>query len=652
MAPIPAPTTLLAVNTGVMAPLGQLSIKSGIVKSPQRGCIRVSSLGLVGDEHDPTFHGGLDKALHQYCTAHYLAWRTLYPDPEIQARFVPGGFGENLVAEGLSDANVCIGDVVRIGWPRTGGAADGEGRGNENGERNVEDEVGVLLEVSLPRQPCFKLNTRFGIKNFAKRTLEFNRTGWYYRVIREGWIEAGMEIRVLERKHPRWTIEMLQHYSHHDLNNRAATEELAGLKPLGMEARRTFQERLRKMIEKDEKNNGGKKTAAETWREYKIVEKRQETPRITRLVLESLRPITEVRDIAAGSHARIRLPNGLIRAYSIVDGTPNKFTICVALADHSRGGSQYLRDTAQVCDLLSVGKITTSAPVAFEASNHILIAGGVGITAFIAAVKMFEEIHLSYELHYAVRSSEDVAFAAQLEGICWGRRKNGIKSEKGGESENRDANGDLEGGCNWEDKGDTKIRIYDKSKGQRMDVSAILAGRKWNSHVYVCGPPRMMDAVLRTAEEGGLASGEVHYEAFQATTTGDPFTAEVVISRREGEGWEEDGGREENKGGDEGREGGGGKFIGGQGNARSPLAGRGPVLQVGADQTLLEVLRAAGFEMTSSCEVGNCGTCRVRVRSGRVEHRGSALDDEEKQNDAAMLACVSRGVGHLCIELD
>jgi MOSC domain-containing protein YiiM len=113
---------------------------------------------------------------------------------------------------------------VWIGWPRGAKARDGDGgssRAEENGVRNEEDGDSVLLEVSLPRQPCFKLNTRFGIKNFAKRTHELNCTGWYYRVLREGWIEAGMEIRVLERKYPQWTIEMLLHHVHRNLTDRA-----------------------------------------------------------------------------------------------------------------------------------------------------------------------------------------------------------------------------------------------------------------------------------------------------------------------------------------------------------------------------------------------------------------------------------------------
>jgi len=87
----------------------------------------------------------------------------------------------------MNERNVCIGDIVSIG-----------------------DEV--LLQVSLPRQPCFKLNHRFQLKNFAPNTYKTSRTGWYYRVLREGTIQAGDEIKLVERKHPTWTIERVQEY--------------------------------------------------------------------------------------------------------------------------------------------------------------------------------------------------------------------------------------------------------------------------------------------------------------------------------------------------------------------------------------------------------------------------------------------------------
>ena len=68
---------------------------------------------------------------------------------------------------------------------------------------------------------------------------------------------------------------------------------------------------------------------------------------------------------------------------------------------------------------------------------------------------------------------------------------------------------------------------------------------------------------------------------------------------------------------------------------------------MGAGETLLQVLRKARFEIESSCEMGNCGTCRIGLRSGMVEHRGSALNEEKER---VLLSCVSSGVGHIVVE--
>lgn len=69
----------------------------------------------------------------------------------------------------MNERNVCIGDIISVG---------------------ADD--GVLLQVSLPRQPCFKLNHRFQLKNFAPNTYKLSRTGWYYRVLREGSVQVSL----------------------------------------------------------------------------------------------------------------------------------------------------------------------------------------------------------------------------------------------------------------------------------------------------------------------------------------------------------------------------------------------------------------------------------------------------------------------------
>ena len=148
------------------------------------------------------------------------------------------------------------------------------------------------------------------------------------------------------------------------------------------------------------------------------------------------------------------------------------------------------------------------------------------------------------------------------------------------------------------------VIVYDKSKGERMDIPHILKERTWNSFVYGCGPQRMIDDIVRSIKECGMSAEDVHLEAFQIATSGDPFTVEVKKN--------------------------------------------GQVLTVDGEKTLLQTIREAGMEVDSSCETGNCGSCRVEVCQGRIDHRGSGLGEEDKA--MAMLSCVSRGIGHMVID--
>ncbi|MEM7488078.1 MAG: MOSC domain-containing protein [Pseudomonadota bacterium] len=135
---------------------------------------RVTETGLVGDEQaDLAAHGGPGKALHVYPADHYAAWRAELGE---NARFAPGGFGENLSIAGWTEADVCIGDVWTLGTTR--------------------------LQVSQGRQPCWKLAEHVGDKRMVKLVTRSGRTGWYLRVLEPGEIAAGDTVTRTERPHP------------------------------------------------------------------------------------------------------------------------------------------------------------------------------------------------------------------------------------------------------------------------------------------------------------------------------------------------------------------------------------------------------------------------------------------------------------------
>lgn len=481
-----------------------------------------------------------------YDSKHYAVWAAEIPSNA--HLFQVGGFGENIVSSCFSEDNVCVGDVIRIG------------------------SRGLLVQVTKPRQPCYKLNHRFEIKDMSGRSQVTGRTGWYYRVLRDGWIEAGDEMVVVERRWRKWTIQEVQRLLYHDRKNEEAMKELVAVPELGEEIRLILETRLAKRKERDDNQRlqGGKEKLLK-WTRYRVVEKRKETARICSFVFEAVNPVGGPEDVEPGSHVRVKLGSDgkLVRAYSIVSGDRNHFKLGIALELESRGGSKFMHEEVNVNDMLLFSDIKSDFPLHPEGDEHIMIAGGIGITAFITASQRLQERGMNYHVYYAVRSSEDIAFSNDLQPLS------------------------------------RNITILDGSKGQRLNIKNIILKSNDRTHIYVCGPDRLMSAVTSTAQSLHFPKENIHFEAFTAATSGDPFSAELIESQK--------------------------------------------VLEVKGEQTLLDVLRDAGFDVPSSCEVGNCGTCKVGVKSGRVKHRGTGLMSDEKAS--SMLACVSRGIGRVLLEI-
>lgn len=193
---------VLELRIGHAAPLGAAGARSAIDKQRVDGSLAVDALGIKGDEQaDPKHHGGPHKAVHAYAISHMAAWAQELP--ERATRFRPGAFGENLVLDGATEADVCLGDRWRVGT--------------------------ALLEVSQARQPCWKLNLRFDIPDMARRVQDTGRSGWYFRVIEPGIVAAGDRGELIARPNPDWSLARVSHLLYHDRMNRAALAELAAI---------------------------------------------------------------------------------------------------------------------------------------------------------------------------------------------------------------------------------------------------------------------------------------------------------------------------------------------------------------------------------------------------------------------------------------
>ena len=166
---------LTSIHVGKVAPLGPERVPSGFVKHRTEGVVEIGLKGLAGDEQaDLSVHGGAEKAVYAYAMEHYAEWGTEYP--QHLAVLQPGGFGENLCIEGLSESDICVGDVHRIGSSR--------------------------LQICQPRQPCFKLALRFSDNKMPKAMVRTGRAGWYYRVLEPGQTRAGDLMSLEDRPNP------------------------------------------------------------------------------------------------------------------------------------------------------------------------------------------------------------------------------------------------------------------------------------------------------------------------------------------------------------------------------------------------------------------------------------------------------------------
>lgn len=191
---------------------------TGFYKEPVSGPVRLGTTNLDGDgQADLVHHGGPDKAVLAYSAEHYPAWRLSMNNPSLSF----GAFGENFTVSDLTEADVCIGDTWQVG-------------------------AEALVQVSQPRQPCWKLARRWRIKSLALQVQQTGRTGWYFRVLREGDVETGMPLVLLERPYPEWTVEKANRVMHADKEDVASALALAAIPLLSVNWRTSLSRRADK----------------------------------------------------------------------------------------------------------------------------------------------------------------------------------------------------------------------------------------------------------------------------------------------------------------------------------------------------------------------------------------------------------------------
>lgn len=190
---------------------------SAIFKEPVLGPVWVGKTKLTGDgQFDLEHHGGPEKAVFAYAFENYTYWQKELGKPQITS----GGMGENFVIENGNEETISIGDTFQIGE--------------------------AIVQVSQPRQPCWKPARRFQVKTLALLIQNTGRTGWYYRVLKEGYVEEGQNFTLIDRPYPQWTIAKCNQIIHAKQQNFTDLHALAQCELLAPGLRATLEKRIEK----------------------------------------------------------------------------------------------------------------------------------------------------------------------------------------------------------------------------------------------------------------------------------------------------------------------------------------------------------------------------------------------------------------------
>lgn len=205
---------------------------SAIWKETVTEPVYLGELGLDGDKQVYRSHGGPEKALLHYAGEHYRMWAKRFPSARRAAGMVAGEaederpaiptrtlFGENIFTFGMTEESVCLGDRYRIGET-------------------------VLVEVTQPRQPCWKLGFTAGAAEVPALMQETGTTGWYYRVLTPGPIAPGDALRIESRPLPEWTLSRMILGFYGTPADRKFLKELTELPQLSTEWRTIIEKRL------------------------------------------------------------------------------------------------------------------------------------------------------------------------------------------------------------------------------------------------------------------------------------------------------------------------------------------------------------------------------------------------------------------------
>jgi MOSC domain-containing protein YiiM len=192
------------------------NVETGIFKYPVDQSIFLGNEDVEKDSVvDRKYHGGIEKACYIYSADHYEFWKEKYPHLDFQH----GMFGENITIEGLDESNLYLGDIYQIGQAK--------------------------VEVSQPREPCFKLGARFETSKILKQFINAPYPGVYLKVIEEGIVVKGDELTLIKKGYSIGNISTVYHLMFHsEKKDKTKIKELLAIEDLAKSLTKCLKKRL------------------------------------------------------------------------------------------------------------------------------------------------------------------------------------------------------------------------------------------------------------------------------------------------------------------------------------------------------------------------------------------------------------------------
>ena len=204
---------LISVNIGKTKTydFNGVIIETALKKSPVFDNVFIHKLGVTGDEQaEKVIHGGVDKAVCLYPFEHYEYW-----EKTLNKKMPENSFGEKLTVQGMTEKDVCIGDIFQIGE--------------------------VILQISQPRQPCFKLTYIHNVPKMSYLTQDSGFTGYYARVLKEGNLNVTDQIKLIEKNPHNISVDFTNQILHNDTTNKEAIKKILQVEEISGNLRKSFE---------------------------------------------------------------------------------------------------------------------------------------------------------------------------------------------------------------------------------------------------------------------------------------------------------------------------------------------------------------------------------------------------------------------------